>query len=64
MENLKAALSNFLARFKKAIFIISLGVGGLLLTLSGLNLIQLSQNVVLFFGFLFLILAALSYLLD
>lgn len=48
---------------KKLIFSILIGVGGFLLTLAGLNLIQLSQNLILYSGILFLVISILLYFL-
>lgn len=54
----------FLAKFKKTILFVLTGVAGLLLTLAGLNLIQLSQNLILYAGLTLLVVAALLYWLK
>jgi len=48
-------------KIKKLIFVSLTAVGGLLLTLAGLNLIQLSQSLILYTGILLVILALFSY---
>ncbi|HKC14352.1 MAG TPA: hypothetical protein VKC89_00060 [Patescibacteria group bacterium] len=48
---------------KKLIFTFFIGIGGLLLTLAGFNLIQLSQNLILYSGILLLAISALLYFL-
>lgn len=48
---------------KKLSFALLIGIGGFLLTLAGLNLIQLSQNLILYSGILFLVVSVLLYFL-
>ena len=50
-----------MAQIKKLIFVGLIGIGGLLLTLAGFNLIQLSQNLILYAGILLLVIALLLY---
>lgn len=50
-----------LGNLKKLLFVAIIGIGGLLLTLAGLNLIQLSQNLILYAGLVYLVIAALVY---
>ena len=52
-----------MGKFKKLIFTILVGLVGFLLTLTGLSLIQLSQNLILYSGIVLLILAGLLYFL-
>lgn len=48
-------------KFKKLIFVTLTAIGGLLLTLAGVSLINLSQNLILYAGILLIILAGFSY---
>lgn len=59
MERLKLILG----RFKKFFLVALIGIAGLLLTLAGINLIQLSQNLILYAGIILLALAAILYFL-
>lgn len=60
MESLKA----FFKQFKKAFLIGLTAIAGLLLTLAGLNLIQLSASLILYAGIILLVVAVLSYFLT
>ncbi|MBI4037046.1 hypothetical protein HY385_01340 [Candidatus Daviesbacteria bacterium] len=51
-------------KFKKVILVGLTGIAGLLLTLAGLNLIQLSDSLILYSGLSLLILAILMYFLN
>lgn len=53
-----------LGKFRKVILFGLTAVSGLLLTLAGLNLIQLSQNLILYSGILLLVVAVFIYFLD
>ena len=46
---------------KKIFFVGLIGIGGLLLTLAGFDLIQLSQSLILYSGISLLIVAGLLY---
>ncbi|MBI4059133.1 hypothetical protein HY404_02750 [Candidatus Microgenomates bacterium] len=46
---------------KKLIFVGLIGIGGLLLTLAGLNLISLSETLILYAGILLLVVSTLLY---
>lgn len=59
METVKG----FLGKFKKILLVVLTGVAGLLLTLAGFNLIELSQNLILYAGIILLVLTALLYFL-
>ena len=48
-------------QIKKLFFVGIIGIGGLLLTLAGLNLIQLSENLTLYSGLALLGIAGLLY---
>lgn len=50
-----------MGNIKKLLFTAIIGIGGLLLTLAGLNLIQLSQPLILYTGIVYLLLAAGVY---
>lgn len=50
-----------MANIKKLFFVGLIGIGGLLLTLAGLNLIQLSQSLILYAGLGLLVVAGLLY---
>ena len=60
MEGIKVTLG----KFKKGIIVAAVGVAGLLLTLAGVNLIELSQNLILYAGIILLALAAILYWLG
>jgi len=49
-------------RIKKELFVLVIGIAGLLLTLAGLNLIQLSPTLILYSGVVLLVVSALLYL--
>ena len=51
-----------MSQIKKLIFVALAGIGGLLLTLAGLNLIELSKDLNLYAGIALLVLAGLLYL--
>lgn len=53
-----------LGKFKKLILVTLTGIAGLLLTLAGLNLIQLSQSLILYAGMILLLISALIYFLT
>jgi hypothetical protein len=46
---------------KKLLFVVILGIEGLLLVLAGFNLIQLSQTLILYSGIALLIISGLLY---
>ena len=48
-------------QIKKLFFVGIIGIGGLLLTLAGLNLIQLSENLTLYSGLALLGISGLLY---
>lgn len=50
-----------MTKVKKLLFTSLIGIGGLLLTLAGLNLIQLSLPLILYVGLLYLALSAALY---
>jgi len=50
-------------KFKKLFFAVILGTEGFLLVLAGFNLIQLSQNIILYSGVALIIIAGLLYIL-
>lgn len=62
MENLKISFGDIFNRFKKIILIILIGISGLLLTLTGLGLIQLTQPLILYSGIALLVMTGLIYL--
>lgn len=64
MEQFKVSLRVFLGGFRKVILVVLTGVAGLLLTLAGLNLIQLSPSLILYAGVGLLIVAVLIYALT
>lgn len=61
MDQIKISLKELFNRFKKVILIILTGVAGLLLTLSGLGLIELTQPLILYSGIALLAMTALLY---
>lgn len=63
MESFKTGLQNFLGKFKKVVLVGLAAVAGLLLTLAGINLIQLSQTLILYSGIALLVLTFLLYFL-
>ena len=63
MESLKTGLQNLLGKFKKVVLVGLAAIAGLLLTLAGLNLIQLSQTLILYSGIALLVLTFLLYFL-
>lgn len=62
MDSLKNYLQTLFNRFKKVILIVLTGVAGLLLTLAGLGLIQLTQPLILYSGITLLVLTIFYYL--
>lgn len=64
MESFKVALKNTLGGFKKVLLVSLAAVAGLLLTLAGVNLIQLSQTLILYSGIALLALSVLIYFLT
>lgn len=64
MDGIKGVISTVWQRFRKAILIILTGVAGLLLTLAGLGLIQLTQPLILYSGIALLALTVLFYLFS
>lgn len=62
MEGVKLSLENLFNRFKKVILIILTGVSGLLLTLAGVGLIQLTPPLILYSGIALLVMTILLYL--
>ena len=52
---------DLMANIKKLFFVGVIGIGGLLLTLAGLNLIQLSETLILYSGIALLVTALLLY---
>lgn len=52
-----------MGKIKRLVFLLLSGVSGLLLTLAGVNLIELSQSLVLYVGLVLLILSVLYYFL-
>lgn len=53
-----------MSKLKKFILVTLTGLAGLLLTLAGFNLIQLSQNLILYAGIILLVLTVLMYFLT
>lgn len=51
-----------MTKIKKIFFVGVIGIGGLLLSLAGLNLIELSETLILYAGIGLLVIAALLYL--
>ena len=64
MDPLKTKGISFLKAFKKWILVFLIGVAGLLLTLAGLGLIQLSLSLILYIGLILLVLAFLFYFIG
>lgn len=62
MEKITIVFENLFNRFKKIILIILVGISGLLLTLAGIGLIQLTQPLILYSGISLLIMTILIYL--
>lgn len=52
---------DLMGNIKKLFFVVIIGIGGLLLTLAGLDLIQLSETLILYSGIALLVIAALLY---
>jgi hypothetical protein len=50
-------------KIKKLIFALLIGIGGLLLTLAGLNLIEFSESLFLYSGITLIVISALLYFL-
>lgn len=64
MEKVKEFLQTLFKRFRKAILVVLTGVAGLLLTLAGVGLIQLTQPLIFYSGIALLILTVLFYLFE
>lgn len=64
MEESKEKVGLALGKFKKLILLLILGFLGILLTLSGLSLIQLSPSLVLYSGIILLVLSLILYFLP
>lgn len=64
MDKIKNLPEALFKRFKKALLIILTGVAGLLLTLAGLGLIQLTQPLIFYSGISLLVLTVLFYLFE
>ncbi|MFA5933370.1 MAG: hypothetical protein WCV81_03870 [Microgenomates group bacterium] len=62
MDGIKFSLQNLFNRFKKVILIVLTGVSGLLLTLAGMGLIQLTPILTLYSGIALLLMTVLLYL--
>lgn len=61
MEGFLSRLKASLNGIKKLVVIMVVGIAGLLLTLAGVNLIQLSESLILYSGVSLLLLTALLY---
>lgn len=64
MDQAKEKTFTALGKLKKVFLVLLVGIAGLLLTLAGFNLIELSQNLILYAGIGLLIIAGLMYLLT
>ena len=53
-----------MGRLKRRVLILLTAVAGLLMTLAGLNLIELSKSLILYTGVILMVLAILSYLTE
>ncbi|RJP45824.1 MAG: hypothetical protein C4584_02740 [Armatimonadetes bacterium] len=64
MEDSKDRFGQTLGKFKKLILVALTAMAGILLTLSGLNLIELSAQLILYSGISLLVVAVLLYLFN
>lgn len=51
-----------MGKIKRLVLVILTGISGLLLTFAGLNLIEISKELILYTGIVLLLVAILSYL--